>query len=178
MSFHLRLSTAVMLGLFAAAQSATADDAPGTGCHSVLLLGVVDGDTVHGYIDTSDPQVAVRVKIRLLGIDTPEAGGRAQCVEERRKAKAAKDFLQLTLQRALEKPTRSLVRACEVRDDKYASRRLSRLEIVDAGKHWTDVGKLMVEQGLAFPYDGGARGKHWCNCLQGGQCPSGYLGGS
>ena len=55
----------------AAASSARTADG-GHNCYKMLVLRVVDGDTVYGYIDTSDPIVAVRVKLRLKGIDAPE----------------------------------------------------------------------------------------------------------
>lgn len=110
------------------AEEATMEPQEAT-CQPVLLLAVVDGDTVHGYIDTSDPSVAVRVKIRLDGIDTPETGGHARCAEERQRAAEAKAFLQQLLAPGLAKPTRKFARACAIRDDKYASRRLSHLEI-------------------------------------------------
>ena len=79
-------AVAIPAGSFAA-ESGTVEIAA-SGCHPVLLLGVVDGDTVQGYVDTSDPSVAVRVKIRIDGIDTPETGGRARCIEERQLAAA------------------------------------------------------------------------------------------
>lgn len=166
---------------FSSAVATAADDGAGfatDGCHPVLLLDVVDGDTVQGYIDTSDPSVAVRVKIRIDGIDTPETGGRARCVEERRRAADAKAFLLQLLAPGLERPTRRFARACAVRDDKYASRRLSRLEIAGADRHWLDVGELMIRRGFAFPYHGGRRGDSWCTCLKSGQCPAGYQGSS
>ena len=158
------------------AEEATMEPQEAT-CQPVLLLAVVDGDTVHGYIDTSDPSVAVRVKIRLDGIDTPETGGHARCAEERQRAAEAKAFLQQLLAPGLAKPTRKFARACAIRDDKYASRRLSHLEIAGENRRWQDVGELLIARGLAFPYKGGRRGDSWCTCLKGGACPAGYLGG-
>ncbi len=145
------------------------------GCQSMLLMGVVDGDTVYGYIDTSDPLVAIRAKLRLAGIDTPERQGHAQCPEERAKADEAKAYVEQLLQPALEKPTRKAVRACEIREDKYATRRLGRLEVY-SDHRWIDLGQLLIRKGLAFPYAGGRRGDSWCRCLKDGACPEGYLG--
>jgi endonuclease YncB( thermonuclease family) len=144
-------------------------------CRVMLLLSVIDGDTVRGYIDTSDPEVAVHASLRLLGIDTPEIGGHARCDEEKLKGTQAREFLKSVLEPALAKPTRKLVRACNVDSDKYAKRRLGRLE-VKLGGRWTDISDLMLEKGLAFPYKGGRRGTAWCGCLQSGQCPAGYQG--
>lgn len=139
-------------------------------CSPMLLLKVVDADTVQGYIDTSDPEVAVRASLRLEGIDAPETGGRARCTEEREKAREAKQFLIATLADALDKPTRSAARVCAVKSDKYAKRRLGRLEI-KRGRRWLDVAGLMLAQGYALPYQGGKRGRTWCDCLIVGRCP-------
>jgi hypothetical protein len=86
--------------------------------------------------------------------------------------------LQQVLAPGLARPTRNFARACSIRDDKYASRRLSRLEIADKQKAWHDVGDMLIARGLAFPYKGGRRNDTWCSCLRNGQCPAGFLGGS
>lgn len=170
------LLAAVMLALsphlaMGAGTGADTPDMPAESfCTPMLLLKVVDADTVAGYIDTSDPEVAVRASLRLEGIDAPETGGRARCVEERWKAREAKAFLTETLAEALDKPTRSLARVCAVKSDKYARRRLGRLE-VKRGRRWLDVAGLMLEQGYALPYWGGRRGMRWCECLIDGRCP-------
>ncbi|MEZ5774284.1 MAG: thermonuclease family protein [Hyphomicrobiaceae bacterium] len=147
----------------------------GEGCHDMLPIRIVDGDTVYGYIDTSDPEVAVKVKLRIAGIDTPETGARARCEEEARSGKRAKDFLAEMLAEALGSRGEVPARACGLKPDKYHSRRLGRLEI-QIGKRWIDVGQTMIEEGFAFPYAGGRRGRIWCDCLQHGSCPSGYRG--
>jgi endonuclease YncB( thermonuclease family) len=141
----------------------------------MLLVSVIDGDTVYGYVDTSDPEVAIRVKLRIAGIDTPETGGRAQCDAERSKAAEAKSFLASQLQEGLVRPVRGLARACNIESDKYGGRRLGRLEIY-SNHRWVDLGALMIRKGLAFPYAGGKRGAAWCDCLDGGRCPAGYEG--
>jgi endonuclease YncB( thermonuclease family) len=176
-----RIAASLCLSLVAATVSpADAGFANGEhpeGCQSMLLLGIVDGDTVYGYIDTSDPLVAIRAKLRLSGIDTPERRGHARCEEERVKAEEVKAYVERILQPALERPTRKAVRACEVREDKYATRRSGRLE-VHADHGWLDLGELLLKKGLAFPYDGGKRGDRWCRCLRQGDCPEGYRGAS
>ena len=65
------------------------------------------------------------------------------------------------------------VRACAIASDKYAARRLGRLEVV-ADDAWVDIGTLLISSGLAFAYDGGKRGDAWCTCLKSGTCPAGY----
>jgi endonuclease YncB( thermonuclease family) len=165
------LVTAAMALMVPAAQ---AGEHP-PGCYSMLPVRVVDGDTVYGYVDTSDREVAIRVSVRIVGIDTPETGGHAQCDAERAKAVEAKAFLKGQLEESLSQPVRVLVRACDIAPDKYAGRRLGRLEVY-SNHHWVDLGPLMIKKGLAFPYAGGKRGEAWCSCLDSGQCPDGYQG--
>jgi endonuclease YncB( thermonuclease family) len=168
------VATALAATLLAIPGAAAGGEHP-PGCYSMLLVSVIDGDTVYGYVDTSDPEVAIRVKLRIAGIDTPEAGGRAQCDAERAKAAEAKSFLASQLQEGLARPVRGLARACKIESDKYGGRRLGRLEVY-SNHRWVDLGQLMISRGLAFPYAGGKRGTAWCDCLDGGQCPAGYEG--
>ena len=152
--------------------------APQTGdadiCYKMLVLRVVDGDTVYGYIDTSDPVVAVRVNLRLIGIDAPERKSRARCEAEARKGEEARDYVSSILSRALSTRSRAFARVCHIERAKYASRRLGRLE-VRLRNGWVDMGTLLMRKGYAFPYSGGRRGRAWCDCLQKGDCPAGYL---
>ena len=150
---------------------------PGTGlldnCYNMHILKVVDGDTVYGYIDTSDPMIAVRAKLRILGIDAPERKGRAKCVAEAQKGEAARNYLSSILDNAISKRSRMLARVCQLKRGKYASRRLGRLE-VHLRNGWVDMGELLLSKGHAIPYQGGRRGRTWCNCLEKGDCPAGY----
>jgi endonuclease YncB( thermonuclease family) len=171
----------VLTGIIATALLAAAPSVPiaasehPPGCYSMLLVSVVDGDTVYGYVDTSDPEVAIRVKVRIAGIDTPETGGRAQCASERAKATEAKTYLSRQLEEGLTRPVRGLARVCDIQSDKYGGRRLGRLEIY-SNHRWLDLGALMIKKGFAFPYAGGKRGEAWCSCLDSGRCPDGYQG--
>ncbi len=170
-----KLAAAAFASVLSLPTSASAAGEHPPGCYSMLLVNVIDGDTVYGYVDTSDPEVAIRVKLRITGIDTPETGGRAQCDAERAKAVEAKSFLVSQLSEGLSRPVRGLARVCEIESDKYGGRRLGRLEVY-ANHKWLDLGSLMIKKGLAFPYAGGKRGEAWCTCLDGGQCPEGYQG--
>ncbi|MEZ5926549.1 MAG: thermonuclease family protein [Hyphomicrobiaceae bacterium] len=167
-------ATLVVAAMAGRVPSASAGEHP-PGCFSMLLVNVIDGDTVYGYVDTSDPEVAIRVKLRIVGIDTPETGGRAQCAAERSKAAEAKLFLERQLEEGLARPVRGLARACNIASDKYGGRRLGKLEVYN-NHRWVDLGALMISKGLAFPYDGGKRGRSWCDCLDDGRCPKGYQG--
>ncbi len=147
--------------------------APVDVCYNMLVVRVIDGDTVYGYIDTSDPVVAVRVNLRLIGIDAPERKSRAKCVAEARKGEAARTYLNSILNRAISNRSRQLARVCHMKRAKYATRRLGRLE-VRLRNGWVDMNKLLLNKGYAFRYSGGSRGNAWCDCLQKGDCPAGY----
>lgn len=167
----------LLLGLLllASAWQSSAEAAGPTAqtCQQMLVLRVIDGDTVYGYIDTSDPIVAIRAKLRLEGIDAPERGYRARCPAEAAKADQAKAFLQQILTRAIKSRGRSLARACHLRQGKYALRRLGRLEIRIARK-WIDVSALLLKNGFAIPSKGRRDRAAWCKCPKHGDCPAGY----
>jgi endonuclease YncB( thermonuclease family) len=174
MSVPVRVVVACLLASLSFDVPARAAGSPTPeGCYPMLVMSVVDGDTVYGYIDTSDPQVAIRAKLRLEGIDTPEIGSHAQCPEEKAMGAAARDFLRGKLYPSLAQPTRTFARACNIAEDKYGGRRVGRLEAF-LDKSWVDLSELMVAEGLAFRYDGGKRGTVWCDCLTAGQCPADY----
>ncbi len=89
------------------------------------------------------------ISVRIIGVDAPEMKG--DCPNETKKAKAAQKVVQGWLKKAkhieLVNPTR----------DKYF-RLLAEVQI-----DGQSVGDMLLEQGIAFPYDGGARPNHWCN---------------
>jgi micrococcal nuclease len=102
-------------------------------------IGVVDGDTVdHGWW-----------RWRIEGIDAPEIRN-ARCPEERALGIRARDRLKsLTATPGAQISGRWSL-------DRY-HRRLGRLRLPDG----RDAGDVLVSEGLARPYDGGARAG-WC----------------
>ena len=170
------LAVAGLCAIALAASPVWADNAKwgdGEGCHKMLILRVIDGDTVYGYIDTSDPIVAIRAKLRLAGIDAPERGYRAQCPEEAAKADAARGYLNNVLSQAVAARTRSFARACNLKRGKYALRRLGQLEVrLENG--WVDINALLLRKGYALPSKKRRKRGAWCRCLTQGSCPEGY----
>ena len=63
--------------------------------YKAILRRVIDGDTLEVDIDLGFKTILKKEKLRLLGIDTPEL--RSQDVEERVRAKAAKEYVQSLL---------------------------------------------------------------------------------
>ncbi|MGO1121263.1 thermonuclease family protein [Rhodovibrionaceae bacterium A322] len=109
-----------------------------------------DGDTV--YISMPGlPAPLAAMSVRLIGLDTPEKGRRAKCEAEKLKAEKARQFLETHLREA------ETYAFCAPRWGKYAGRVLADLEV--DGKSAT---RLLIDAGLARPYDGGKR-QGWCD---------------
>ena len=113
------------------------------------VLSVIDGDTVEVRARVWLGH-EVRTRVRLAGIDAPELRGK--CAHETRLAAQARDFLTARL---LVGPETVLLR--EVRYGKFAGRVLARVETTNGG----DLGRDLVDAGLAVPYDGRTR-PVWC----------------
>ena len=107
---------------------------------------VVDGDTVDVSALIWLGQT-LTVRVRILGIDTPELRG--ACAEERDLAMAAREFLRRRLEGGE-------VRLTAISYDKYGGRVLARVSDREG-----DIADAMIAAGLARAYDGGAR-VSWC----------------
>lgn len=151
-----RIAAAAVLGAAAIAMpaSGSAEELP-AGCYAWPLRlhdgqPAYDGDTLYVTIPGLPPELAA-LSVRLRGIDTAEAGYRAQCAVERELGARARARLIAALWAA-----RSVV-FCDVGWDKYGGR-IDAVAIVDG----EDIGAALVAEGLARRYDGGARDS-WCN---------------
>ena len=115
------------------------------GTFLALLISVTDGDTFKARVPVWDG-VEIVTAVRLAGIDTPELKGK--CVAEKALALKAKARLAELL-------TGSIT-ISEVKPDKFAGR-------VDAivTANGQEVAGVLVAEGLARQYTGGARGS-WC----------------
>jgi endonuclease YncB( thermonuclease family) len=113
-----------------------------------VVAYVYDGDTVALNCGNSERTA------RLVGLDTPETRD-AQCDAEFQAGKRATERL------------RALVKAGEVTYRRKGSDKYGRLLIV-LSIGGEDVADIMVREGLAQPYRGGAR-INWCKRLEAGQ---------
>ena len=101
---------------------------------------IVDGDTIW-----HDGQ-----KIRLMGFDTPEKGGRARCERERVLADKATTRLQALLNRGYV--------TFEFKGKDRYGRALAVTRVSG-----NNVGQTLIREGLAKAYGGGKRDRsHWC----------------
>lgn len=129
---------------------ASADTPPG---YRWPVVEVIDGDTIKVTIPGL-PAELNPVGIRLLGINTPETGGRAACDSERvlgERAKATARRLVADAQRA-KRP----IEFRQVKWDKYGGR-VNAVVMIGG----LDLAKTLIARGLGRPYDGGRR-EGWC----------------
>jgi len=115
------------------------------------VVRVVDGDTVTVEANYLPPELGSTMKVRILGVDTPEKAPRAKCEKEAAAGLAASAFVRQTLNKA------SSVKI-EVKDwDKYGGRVLGDV-LIDGEK----LSSILIKNNLARAYNGGAK-KSWCN---------------
>lgn len=120
------------------------------GSYDLRVIRVLDGDTVE--IDAPFLPVELKqvLKLRILGVDTPEKGFRAKCEKESKMAELATDF------------TRSMVfgatthRVLLKQWDKYGGRVLGDLLLDDVS-----LKELLIDNGYAVPYNGEKK-PNWC----------------
>lgn len=109
------------------------------------ILSIYDGDTFRCNIKDYPPIIGYHIPVRIYGIDTPELRDK----DPKIKALAQK-AKQYTVQRLREG---KVIILKDIRRDKYF--RILATVLVD-GK---DLGKELIEQGLAKAYDGGTKEK-------------------
>ena len=115
------------------------------GVFAALVLSVTDGDTFRARIPVWD-NVEVVTAVRIRGIDTPEIKGK--CPAEKAAALAAKARLTALLN--------GPVQLLHVEPDKYGGR-----VDADVSVNGQSVAAVLIAEGLARPYTGGAR-QGWC----------------
>lgn len=109
---------------------------------------IFDGDTFSAGV-MLDADVEITVRVRLINVDTPEMNGK--CVAEKIMAQNARDLLATLI------PRGTVVELKNIKDDKYLGRINANVILPDG----RDVGRVMIDSGLARPYSGGKRAP-WC----------------
>lgn len=109
---------------------------------------VLDGDTFAAHVIVEN-NIRISARVRLADVDTPEIHG--QCDDEIKMALRARDRIADLL------PGGSVVDLRNITDDKYLGR-------IDADVYLSDgrsLSKILLDENLGRPYDGGRRAP-WC----------------
>jgi endonuclease YncB( thermonuclease family) len=128
----------------------------------VTVVEVIDGDTfiIEGeWAIIKGRKLLFRVpgtvKVRVLGIDTPEKGHLAKCAEEAAHSKKAVVYANALL-------AKGAVTIAGMQHDKYGGR-LDAEPSIDK----VQFTEAMVEAGFALPYTGEGPKPDWCAILKG-----------
>ena len=111
---------------------------------------VTDGDTIRVEVPWMPEELGKDIAIRIMGIDTPEKGGRASCEAEAKLGEEATEFARSVIK------VGDVVGVNLISWDKYGGR-IDADVIVDG----QDFAQMQIERGLAKPYDGGTK-ESWC----------------
>lgn len=104
------------------------------------VISVYDGDTVRAHVSLGFDTQAMKVQLRLIGINTPEMTGSTRAAAE-----AARNRLrELVLNKDV------VIDTVKDRTEKYG-RYLAKI-YVDIGGTWLCVNDVLVSEGLAVPY--------------------------
>lgn len=118
--------------------------------YSAKMIYVVDGDTVDLDVDLG-LDIHHLLRVRLLGIDTPEL--HSSIPEEREKAKQARLFLQEGLMQSDVSSKSLTIKTEKDRTEKYGRYLATIFAIGDS----VSFNQKLLDAGLAVPYDGGQR---------------------
>lgn len=115
------------------------------------VIRIIDGDTIVIEAPWVPDPMKKQISIRVIGVDTPEKGHRAQCPREAQLAEQASAHTKSLLARA---------KSVEVEFtnwDKYGGRVLGRVRI-----DGTDLTDSLIRAGLARAYQGEKK-QSWCD---------------
>lgn len=121
--------------------------------YSYKVVKVSDGDTVQFEAPFMQQFLGLKpvLSLRVLGVDTPEKGGRAQCPQEDAKAQAASAFTRDVVAKAK-------TIQFEIKDhDKFGGRVLG-----DVFLDGQRLSEMLIKNGYARAYFGEKK-QSWCN---------------
>lgn len=145
----MKIITTTLLSLFAVTAFAKAP----AECkvYDWQVTRVVDGDTIKFEATWLPDPLKKEQSIRVLGVDTPEKGHRAQCEKEAKAGEEATKFTKTVVKNA----KKVQIQFCDA--DKYGGRWLGDL-IIDGKK----LSEMLIANGHARPYFGDKK-ESWCN---------------
>lgn len=115
------------------------------------ITRVIDGDTVEFEANFLPGALKQKMYLRIDGVDTPEKGPRAQCIEENMKSLKAKLFTEQEIMNATE------IKVFIKGWDKYGGRVLG--DVILDGQ---SLSERLIKSGYAVPYNGGTK-QSWCH---------------
>lgn len=116
----------------------------------VNITNVYDGDTIN-FDMPQLPAPLNKMKVRILGIDTPERGGKARCETEKDLANLAREKLQEII------GSETTMVLTNYKWDKYGGR-----IVADVKVNGKDVRTEMMKTSLARTYTGEGPKSSWC----------------
>lgn len=123
--------------------------------HTFKITRVIDGDTVAFQADFLPAPLKPELSIRVLGVDTPEKGHRAECPKEAAAAEKASQFTKDSLNAAIKAGQPVLIEI--QKHDKYGGRVLG--DVIINGQRLSD---MLIANGHARVYHGEKK-TSWCN---------------
>lgn len=142
----MRMLNLAILGLGLISASALANP------YDMVVTKVTDGDTIRVAAPWLLPELGDDIAIRVMGIDTPEKGGRAKCEAEAKLGAEATEFAKSVI------AVGDIVSVNVLQWDKFGGR-IDAEVFLEEGVNFAE---LQIERGLAKPYDGGTKDS-WCN---------------
>lgn len=119
--------------------------------HSVEILRVIDGDTIVIKAPWVPAPMKPEISVRVMGVDTPEHGGRAQCDLE---AKNADEAILFTKNKILQAQKHEVI---FYQWDKFGGRILGEVLLDDQR-----LSDMLIKEGHAHSYHGEKK-TSWCN---------------
>lgn len=120
--------------------------------HDFKIIEVIDGDTVKIEANYLPNPLPKNLKLRIIGIDAPEKGNRAECDQERIKAKEAAEFLKNFIS------SENIQGISLTKWDKFGGRVLGDIITQDNQR----VSQIIIDRGYGRPYHGKKK-IGWCN---------------
>lgn len=119
--------------------------------YDMKVTKVTDGDTIRVEATWMPPELGDDIALRIMGIDTPEKGGRAKCDAEAALGAEATAFAKSVI------AVGDIVQVNLLHWDKFGGR-------IDADVfvNGENFAQMQIDKGLAVPYDGGKKDS-WCD---------------
>lgn len=118
--------------------------------YDMVVTKVTDGDTIRVEAPWLLPELGDTIAIRILGIDTPEKGGRAQCEKEAALGEEATNFAKSIIK------VGDTVQVNVLQWDKFGGR--INADVFVNGQNFS---QMQIDKGLARAYFGDKK-QSWC----------------